>query len=118
MRPPPAANKAEKITNEPPFNDNEPNEIATLEVVDEPDGDTPRVWRHATIFGHKTKSNDVLWFGGDDYEGIGGECRWESTSQKLLDSDGTETRSHKAKNSNRPAGRQGKNSKGKQCKKK
>jgi hypothetical protein len=80
-----------------------------LEVLDEADGVRPRAWRHATIFRHKSRMNDVLWFGDDDFEGLGGTYRWEGTSRTLVDSDGMKTTTQKAKRftPKRSAGGQG-----------
>ena len=71
-----------------------------LEVKDAGSGDagaTASVWRGATVYTHRAGGNLVLWFGGNEYEGIGGSYRWCSGGRRtegtprgprLLDSDG------------------------------
>ena len=55
-------------------------------------------WRGATVYTHRGAGNLVLWFGGDEYEGIGGSYCWcpggrcaksgTPCGPRLLDSDG------------------------------
>ena len=56
-------------------------------------------WRSATVYMHRGTGSLVLWFGGDEYEGIGGSYRWcpggrcakvagAPCGPRLLDSDG------------------------------
>ena len=56
-------------------------------------------WRGATVYTHWGTGSLVLWFGGDEYEGIGGSYRWcpggrgaevagAPCGPRLLDSDG------------------------------
>ena len=33
-------------------------------------------WQGATVHTHRGTGSLVLWFGGDEYEGIGGSHRW------------------------------------------
>ena len=61
---------------------------------------TAALWRQATVYTHLATGNLVLWFGGDDYEGIGGSYCWsrggagcragdgQPRGPRLLDSDG------------------------------
>ena len=81
---------------------------AGLEVLDAGGtGDAPGgssggggAWRGATVYTHRGTGSLVLWFGGDEYEGIGGSYRWflggrcaevvagTPCGPRLLDSDG------------------------------
>ena len=56
-------------------------------------------WRPVTVYQHTAEKNLVLWYGGTEYEGLGGNYRWQgehagngrgsaATPRVLLDSSG------------------------------
>ena len=59
-------------------------ETGDYEVQDDDDG---KRWRHCRMYTHRTKQNKVLWYGKDEYEGIGEKYKWDRKGA-LMDGDG------------------------------
>ena len=64
--------------------------LAGYEVQDEAN---PIKWWPVSLYEHTKLGNTVLWYGGDSYEGLGGNYRWDAGPGSVLrDENGQEIR--------------------------
>ena len=76
------------------MDDDEWVKIGDCEVMDHWDGNhDAMLWREVGVYGRKDQRNPcnrvILWFGGDEYEGMpDGTYRYEKGNGLLLDTDG------------------------------